>query len=252
MQSVPPSNEAPPRRGLGVLFAVVILDLVGFGVVMPVLPFWAKEFGADAIAFGLIQSSYAMAQLVCAPLWGRLSDIFGNLRVVQITSVVFPTLPIAWVLFPNFWAILVIQFIGGIAWAGFGLAAGNFLYDVVPPERRAAYSAVHQAISNTAVFGGALLGGLLATHAPRELAFAGYTIAFTSGLWLALCASTVARAVVIAVFLPGLREMRLVRPISPTALAIRVIRANVLAEWLFELLPARRRRPHIARRSARA
>ena len=85
-------------------------------------------------------------------------------------------------------------------------------------------------------------GGSTCSEGPR------YTIAFTSGLWLALCASTVARAVVIAVFLPGLREMRLVRPISPTALAIRVIRANVLAEWLFELLPARRRRPKNGKR----
>ena len=178
----------------------------------------------------------------------RLEASVGDTVAVVVGIENRGKLPIAWVLFPNFWAILVIQFIGGIAWAGFGLAAGNFLYDVVPPERRAAYSAVHQAISNTAVFGGALLGGLLATHAPRELAFAGYTIAFTSGLWLALCASTVARAVVIAVFLPGLREMRLVRPISPAALAIRVIRANVLAEWLFELLPARRRRPKNGKR----
>jgi len=47
--------------------------------------------------------------------------------------------------------------------------------------------------------------------------------------------------VVVAIFLPLLRETRPVRPISPAALAIRVIRANVLAEWLFELLPSRGR-----------
>ncbi|MEX2163178.1 MAG: hypothetical protein WD823_02890 [Sulfuricaulis sp.] len=44
-----------------------------------------------------------------------------------------------------------------------------------------------------------------------------------------------------SVFLPRLRETRLVRPISPTALAIRVMRANIVAEWLFELLPSRGR-----------
>jgi len=53
--------------------------------------------------------------------------------------------------------------------------------------------------------------------------------------------------IVIAVFLPRLRETRLVRPISRTALAIRVIRANVLAEWLFELLPGRKRAPKVRR-----
>ncbi|HSC93433.1 MAG TPA: MFS transporter [Burkholderiales bacterium] len=200
------------------------------------LDFSYLEFTA-ATAFGVLM------QFAALNLWGRLSDVFGNLRVVQVTSIVFPALPVLWVLFPNFWAILVFQFIGGIVWAGFSLAAGNFLYDVALPEKRAAYSAVHQALSNTAVFAGALLGGFLATHAPRELQIGGYTFVFASGLWLALCASSVARAVVIAVFLRGLRETRLVRPISPTALAIRVIRANVLAEWLFELLPGRKRPP---------
>jgi len=200
------------------------------------LQFSYLEFTA-ATAFSVLM------QFAALNLWGRLSDVFGNLRVVQVTSIMFPAFPILWVLFPNFWAILLFQFFGGVAWAGFSLAAGNFLYDVAPPEKRAAYSAVHQALSNTAVFGGALLGGFLATHAPHELQLGGYTVAFASGVWLALCASSVARAVVIAVFLRRLRETRLVRPISATALAIRVIRANVLAEWLFELLPGRKRTP---------
>ena len=55
--------------------------------------------------------------------------------------------------------------------------------------------------------------------------------------------SGVVRAVVVSIFLPRQRETRLVRPISPTALAIRVIRANIVAEWLFELLPSRGRAP---------
>jgi MFS family permease len=200
-----------------------------------------RDLKFSYLEFTAVNAFYVLMQFTALRLWGRLSDVFGNLRVVQITSIVFPALPILWLIVPNFWAILVIQFIGGVAWAGFSLAAGNFLYDVVPSQKRAAYSAVHQTLSNTAIFGGALIGGFLATHAPHELRVFGYTIVFTSGLWLALCASTVVRAVVVAVFLPPLRETRLVRPISPTALAIRVIRANVLAEWLFELLPSRRR-----------
>jgi MFS family permease len=202
-----------------------------------------RDLRFSYVEFTVVNAFYVLMQFAALKLWGRLSDVFGNLRVVQVTSTVFPTLPILWVLFPNFWAIMVLQVISGVAWAGFSLAAGNFLYDVVPPAKRAAYSAVHQALSNTAIFGGALIGGLLATHAPRELQLAGYTVVFTSGLWLALCASGVARAVVIAVFLRRLRETRLVRPISATALAIRVIRANVVAEWLFELLPGRKRTP---------
>jgi MFS family permease len=200
-----------------------------------------RDLRFSYLEFTAVTAFYVLMQFTALKLWGRLSDVFGNLRVVQVTSMVFPVLPVLWLIVPDFWAILVFQFVGAVAWAGFSLAAGNFLYDVAPPEKRAAYSAVHQTLSNTAVFGGALIGGFLATQAPHELQLGGWSVAFASGLWLALTASTVVRAAVVAVFLPLLRETRLVRPISPAALAIRVIRANVLAEWLFELLPSRRR-----------
>jgi MFS family permease len=200
-----------------------------------------RDLKFSYLQFTAASAFFILTQFLAMNLWGRLSDVFGNLRVVQITSIVFPVLPVLWVIFPSFWPIMVFQFIGGIVWAGFSLSAGNFLYDVVPPEKRAAYSAVHQTLSNSAIFGGALIGGALATHAPRALHWGSYTITFTSGLWAALTLSGVVRVVVVSVFLPRLRETRLVRPISPTALAIRVIRANIGAGWLFELLPSRER-----------
>jgi MFS family permease len=200
-----------------------------------------RDLKFSYLEFTTVSAFYILIQFLAMNLWGRLSDIFGNLRVVQITSIVFPVLPVLWVLFPSFWAILVFQFIGGVVWAGFSLAAGNFLFDVVPPEKRAAYSAVHQTLSNSAIFSGALIGGFLATHAPHAIHWGTYAITFTSGLWAALTLSSVVRVVVVSIFLPRLRETRLVRPISPTALAIRVIRANIVAGWIFELLPSRGR-----------
>ena len=71
-----------------------------------------RDLKFSYLEFTVVNAFYVLMQFAALNLWGRLSDVFGNLRVVQITSVVFPALPIAWVLFPNFWAILVIQFIG--------------------------------------------------------------------------------------------------------------------------------------------
>ena len=73
---------APPgsRQSLAVLFGVVIVDLVGFGVVMPILPFWAREHGASPTLLGLVFTAYAAAQFVCAPLWGRLSKLGRRIR----------------------------------------------------------------------------------------------------------------------------------------------------------------------------
>lgn len=245
--TLPPLGGLVARmRGSDFARFAAFVALMNFAVAIA-SPFFTlymlRDLRFSYLEFTAVSAFYVLMQFVALGFWGRLSDVYGNLRVVQVTSSVFPALPLLWVLFPNFWAILVFQLIGGVAWAGFGLAAGNFLYDLVPAEKRAAYSAVHQTASNVAVVAGALLGGLLATQAPRALVFGGWTIAFGSGLWLTLSASSVVRTLVVALFLPGLRETRLVRPISAAALAIRVMRASIVAEWLFELLPARARAP---------
>jgi len=68
-----------------VLFSVIVVDLIGFGIVVPILPFWAERFGADGTTLGLLLASHAGMQLLGAPLWGRLSDRIGRRPVMLIT-----------------------------------------------------------------------------------------------------------------------------------------------------------------------
>jgi MFS family permease len=171
-------------------------------------------------------------QFLALKLWGRLSDAFGNRLILQITSVVLPILPPLWLWLPSFWSILAIQMLAGVCWAGFSLASGNFLYDVAPAAKRANYGAMHQTLSNGAIVCGALIGGLLGTHAPDSIAIGERALHFSSGLWAALLVSGVARAVVAATLLPRLREVRTVRPMSATTLVARFARVNVLVRWL--------------------
>jgi multidrug resistance protein len=73
------------RRALSVLFSIVIIDLVGFGIVVPVLPFIIEQFDATAWVLGLLVASYAAMQFVFAPIWGRLSDRIGRRPVMLMT-----------------------------------------------------------------------------------------------------------------------------------------------------------------------
>ena len=71
----------PPRTNrlaLSIVFVTVLLDLVGFGIVLPLLPFYAGELGATPFMVGLIIASYSGMQFVFAPIWGALSDRFGR------------------------------------------------------------------------------------------------------------------------------------------------------------------------------
>jgi len=67
------------------IFIVSFLNLIGFGIVIPLLPEYAEVFGATPFAVGLLIGSYAAAQFVGAPLWGRLSDRFGRKPVLLVT-----------------------------------------------------------------------------------------------------------------------------------------------------------------------
>ncbi len=69
------------------LFGVIVLDLIGFGVVMPILPFYAEQYGANATVLGSLLAVYALMQFFFAPFWGRLSDRLGRRAVLIITVI---------------------------------------------------------------------------------------------------------------------------------------------------------------------
>jgi DHA1 family tetracycline resistance protein-like MFS transporter len=72
---------------MALIMMTVVIDLIGFGIVLPILPLWAKHFGAGAAVIGILSASYSLMQVIFAPLWGRLSDRIGRRPVILITLV---------------------------------------------------------------------------------------------------------------------------------------------------------------------
>src|SRR5207253_3244788 len=69
-----------------VIFLTVFIDLIGFGIVLPLLPLYNRDFGASGLLIGLIQSSFSAMQFLFAPAWGRLSDRIGRRPVLLIST----------------------------------------------------------------------------------------------------------------------------------------------------------------------
>lgn len=93
-------------RRLWVLMATVFVDMLGFFIVLPLLPFYAEDLGAGATQVGMLVSSFAVAHLATSPLWGRLSDrygrrpmILGGLALSAFAYVVFENATAIWMLF---------------------------------------------------------------------------------------------------------------------------------------------------------
>src|SRR5215470_5130893 len=78
---------------LGILFVTAFVDMVGLTMIVPLLPYYATEFGSSAAMVGLLVSAFSIAQLAGAPLWGRFSDRYGRrpaiLAGLAITAVAY-------------------------------------------------------------------------------------------------------------------------------------------------------------------
>ncbi|MBV8782062.1 MAG: MFS transporter [Phycisphaerae bacterium] len=80
---VPPQ---PPKGAIGIIFLIVLMDLFGFGVIIPLLPFYAKQFAASDLEVGLLFSIYSACQLIATPVLGLMSDRFGRRPVLVLSQ----------------------------------------------------------------------------------------------------------------------------------------------------------------------
>lgn len=79
------TTRQPIPRGFWPVWTAVAVDLLGFGIIIPLLPLYAERFGASAFTIGLLFASYSLAQFVFSPIWGRISDRVGRRPILLVT-----------------------------------------------------------------------------------------------------------------------------------------------------------------------
>lgn len=199
-----------------------------------------RDLGVSYMEFMACTASTVVLQFLTLNSWGRVGDIFGNRLVLTVTGFMIPCLPLLWLVSTEIWYLMLIQGIGGLAWAGFSLSAGNFLYDLVPAAKRATYLALHNVFASAGVFVGAMLGGFLGTALPDHWTFMGVEYSWLSVLYGVFVISALSRLTVALLFLPRIREVRPVRQVS-ARLVFRVARFNPISGLIFDIVGAIRR-----------
>jgi multidrug resistance protein len=152
-----------PRASLVILFSVIVLDLIGFGIVIPILPFYAEIHGASATVLGLLLTSYAAMQFLFSPLWGKLSDRIGRKKVLLLTMAgsVLGLLILGWA--PNLLFLFVGRIVSGIFGANISVATA-YVTDVTTEENRAKGMGLIGAAFGVGFILGPAAGGILSTH----------------------------------------------------------------------------------------
>jgi len=143
------------------LFIVCVIDILGFGILIPLVPYIADRFGASPALITPILGAYSLSQLVSAPFWGRLSDRYGR-RPILMSSLAGACLSYVILgLADNLWWLLISRVLAGVM-AGNIAAAFAYASDISTPENRAkAMGTVGAAIGIGFMLGPAI-GGLLA------------------------------------------------------------------------------------------
>ncbi len=201
---VNPAKAAP--AALWILLAVIFINLLGFGVIVPLLPFYAKSFHAPAWQIALLFSAYSVGAFFGEPFWGRLSDRVGRRPILLSTITCNCLCYLALAFAPNIYVAFLVRMLGGAA-AGNGSVIQGYIADVTPAEDRAGRMAWLGAAYNLGFIVGPSMGGLLAR---TDAGPAG----FRAPLIVAGCLSATA-AMMIFLFVRESRKRRVDAPPAP-------------------------------------
>lgn len=174
-----------------ILFLVVFIDLMGFGLIIPLLPFYAEYFQASPDVVGMVMATYSFAQFLAAPMWGRLSDRVGRRPVLLVSLAGAVVAYIGLGLVDSLWMLFAARALGG-AMAGNIAAAFAYVADVTTPDNRARGMGLIGAAFGLGFIAGPAIGGILAGPDPLNADY--QTPAFAAaGLSIAALALAAAR-----------------------------------------------------------
>lgn len=156
------------RRAQLTVFLTILLDLIGFGMILPLLPFYAQRFHATPVQIGLLFTSYSLTQLLFAPLLGRLSDRVGRrpLMLASIAGSVASYLLFAFA--PSYAVLLFARSLSGLAAANYAIAQA-YMADVSAPEERSKAMGLVGAAFGLGFVLGPALGGILSHLGPPQI-----------------------------------------------------------------------------------
>ena len=182
------------RSPLFLMALTIFIDFTGFGLIIPLLPFWAQHLGAGPVGVGLTLTVYALAQFIFTPVLGRLSDRYGRKPVI-FSSLLIEAISFAFTaLAGSLPLLLAARFVGGLGASNIG-SAQAVVTDVTSPGERARGMGLIGAAIGLGFVVGPALGGVLAPVGP--------TVPFWAAMGLAAI-----NALLVMSFLPETRRKK--------------------------------------------
>jgi len=166
---------------LAILFIIVFIDLLGFGMVIPVMALYAERLGAPDSQIGWLMTGYSLMQFAFTPIWGRLSDRYGRRPLLLLSIVMTAVGFLGYALAPDFRWLLASRLFAGAATANIAIAQA-YIADVTPPEGRARGMGLIGAAFGLGFVLGPALGGFLSAISLAAPGYAAAALASANGV----------------------------------------------------------------------
>ena len=212
---------------------------VNFGVAFAspyFAPYMLRDLSMSYGYFTAVIGAGVISQVIALIYWANLSNKLGNKRILEICGYGVSLVPVLWFVSPALWYLLIIQIFSGLGWSGFNLAAQNFLFEAVSPQKRARCSAYLMVINGSCVLSGSLLGGFVSKHLPTATTLLPGPTGTSVLLWIFLI-SGVIRFLAIRVFLHKFKEVREVETASLYSVMLRPAYIRAVEGFRFGVLP---------------
>jgi len=200
---------------------VIYLTLMSFSVQIA-SPYFAvymlNDLKFDYLTYMIVTGASAISSFLFISLWGKYTDIFGNKKVLTLTGLLVPFVPILWLVSKNVTYLVLVQIFSGFAWSGFHLSSFNFVFDTVSPPKRVRCVSYYNVLNGIAVFFGAMVGGFLIRFGTM----------FWSPVYIVFIVSGILRLFTSVVMLPKIKEVKWVKRISEGKLLWYLLTIDVL------------------------
>ena len=168
------------KRSLWTLSFTLLVVMVGYGLVLPIMPFYIQNMGAGGRELGWLMSTYSLMQLICAPVWGVLSDRWGRKPVLSIGIFGYAATLLFFGLATQFWMLFVARTLSGILSSATMPTAMAYIGDNTAEEERSAGMGKLGAAMGIGVVLGPLLGGWLSERSLQLPFFIGSAAAMVA------------------------------------------------------------------------
>lgn len=193
-----------------------------------------RDLQLSYMEFTAVSGVAILFQFLTFRYWGGISDRFGNKKILNVCGWGIGIVPICWLFSTNLIYLCLIQVFAGLVWAGFNLAAANFIFDACSPPKRARCVAYRGIVTSVFVFAGSMVGGFAARMLPPAFSIGPWHIAHS--LLLIFLISGLLRLLTAALFLRIFHEVREVEQIRSRELAYRVTHIKPIAGATFNIM----------------